>query len=153
MLSRLIFLLGISGASIAAANRFEPASNSQGAQTGACSMRDSSLMAFSIDRLRRVVTDTAEYWRSLRTLSGLQAVGPSDLQVVMDTTVCRRAVRAFHADYDSTADSAWARSVDSGLLIKAGSNRNILAVTLFNPWSKVSFTVFDSTFRIVRWNM
>jgi hypothetical protein len=113
MLSRLVFLLGIGGAFMAAVSSAERATPVGLPQTGACSMRNSALTTSSLRRLQQVVTDTAEYWRTLRTMSGLESVGPSDLHVVTDTMICRRAVRAFHAFYDSTTDSAFARSVDS----------------------------------------
>lgn len=153
MTSRILLLLSVSGLVSSAALWNSDHAPKPRRRDDACSMGNSVLTTEALVRVNDILTDTSLYFVTLRTLGGLDATTPNDVAVVTDTVACRRAVSAFHAFYDSTTDSASARSISSGLLVRAGTNRLIFVVAIFETWSGAQWTVFDSSYRVVRRNM
>ena len=115
-----------------------------------CGLSDSVSRANVLRYMHGVLTDTATFYVTIRTAAGLTTVTPQQLRVDTNPIVCRRAIDAYHAYYDTkgTRDSAEARTIHTGLVVRAGTTRIILAVDLADPWSGFTFTVFDTTFAV-----
>lgn len=152
MLTKLLLALGISGAVVVARKPVGPRAPLARA-TNTCAMKSVQVQAEALLRIQRVVEDTSVYFTSLRTRAGLLSATLGDIETVSDTLECQRALRAFWSFYDSTSEATVMRSVDSGLLVRVGPNRRIWVVDVFNQWSGATYTVFDSTYSVVRPNL
>lgn len=106
-------------------------------------------------RIATVLTDTGavgSHFAPLRAELGITGVRFSDLVVVADTTLCRRAIDSWKAHYRTygVEFADMATDVQGGLLVRMTPNRYSLAVALFHPYTIATFFVTDPNFVVVR---
>lgn len=147
---KLLTLAGVVTTAITLAPVSESAGRLRRTQVGPCQLADTVTRNAARARLSNALTDTSSYFVQVRALAGLNGVTPQQIVVESDTVVCRQAINAFYAYYDSAGvQDTTAHSISEGLVLRAGSNRIILVVNIYDPWTRSRFTVFDSTFAVV----